>query len=279
MRLLLKTLLYSVLVSGAGAQWYGGYPPSPGYYYPPYGNPNAPVAYPPTLPYPPPVVVQQYLPPRQITYIIAFKDGATSLANSYWVSGNTLAYVTLEHQQSTVPLEHVDRVRSERLNFERNVPFYLPPEPGKAELRRLLEQQLNLVLETRNTSKGLVVRISDVLFQFNDYTLTLEAREKLARIAGILLAYSGLSPHLEGYTDDFGSHEYNLQLSTKRADAVRDYLISQGVPAANLTAAGLGSADPVTANTTAAGRQQNRRVEMLISGDAIGITVTSASLN
>ncbi len=175
-------------------------------------------------------------------------------------------------------MNRVDRARSERLNYEQNVPFYLPPEPGKPELRRLLEQQLSLVLETRSTPQGLVVRISDVLFQFNDYTLTLEAREKLSKIAGILLAYGGLCPHLDGYTDDVGGYDYNLQLSTKRAAAVRDYLISQGVPAANLTAAGLGNANPVASNRTAEGRQQNRRVEMLISGDAIGITDTSASL-
>ena len=161
--------------------------------------------------------------------------------------------------------------------WSRTVPFYLPAQSGKVASRLLLEQQLNLVLETHNTSRGLVVRISDLLFHFDDFTLTPEAREKLAKIAGILSAYGGVCPCLEGYTDNVGSDEYNLQLSRKRADAVRVYLISQGVPPANLTAAGFVSTNPAAPNATAAGRERNRRVEMLIPGDVIGITVTSAA--
>jgi outer membrane protein OmpA-like peptidoglycan-associated protein len=284
MRFLVRGLLGSVLVSRAGAQWY---PPYSGYY-PPYPNPSVTLVYPPVTP--PPVVVNEspvlvireypedYWQPQRITYLIAFKDSVIRSADAYWVRDNTLYYVTRDHRQMTAPLDSVDRLLTQRLNNEQNVPFYLPAHPGKAELRRLLEQQLNLILETRDTSRGLIVRISDVLFHFNDYTLTPNAREKLAKIAGILVAYSGLCPRLEGYTDSIGGDEYNLWLSRKRAGAVRDYLISQGVPAANLTAVGLGRADPVASNATAEGRQRNRRVEMLISGDVIGIAVTSTSL-
>ncbi len=287
MRWLFCGLLSFWLVPGAWAQWYGGYPGNPPYY-PPYANPNVPFLYPPPVPYPPPVVresprivicqyQEEHWRPRQIRYLIAFKDNVIQWADAYWVSANILYYVTPDHQQRAAPLDRVDRPLSERLNNERDTPFYLPAQSGQSVLRLLLEQQLNLVLETQDTSRGLVVRISDVLFHFNDFTLTPEAREKLAKIAGILVAYGGVCPRLEGYTDNVGSDEYNLQLSRKRADAVRDYLISQGVPPASLTAAGLGSTNPTAPNATAAGRERNRRVEMLIPGDIIGITVTSAA--
>ena len=276
-RLLMCGLLGSVLVTGAAGQWYPGYPPYPGYY-PPYANPMA--VYPPAfsppsvvIREPPPVVIRE---PTPITYLIAFKDNAIRSADAYWVNGNTLCYVTRDHRQVTAPLDSVDRALSERLNNERNVRFYLPPQPGKAELRLLLQQQLNPILETRNTARGLIVGISDVLFEFNRYTLTPDAHEKLAKIARILSAYSGLCFRLEGYTDNMGGDEYNLLLSKLRANAVRDYLISQGVSPANLIATGFGKADPVASNATAAGRQQNRRVEMVIAGDVIGITVTLA---
>jgi outer membrane protein OmpA-like peptidoglycan-associated protein len=144
-------------------------------------------------------------------------------------------------------------------------------EAEKAQLRERLRQQLNMILETRESARGLIVNINDVLFDFNKYTLKPGAREKLAKVAGILLAYPGLKVQLEGHTDSIGSDEYNLKLSDSRAGAVRDYLVSQSVPAANLTAAGFGKDNPVASNDTAAGRQQNRRVEMVVSGDPIGV--------
>ena len=147
-------------------------------------------------------------------------------------------------------------------------------ENEKAEMRKRLEQQLNMILETRQTARGLIVNISDVLFDFNKYTLKPGAREKMAKVSGILLAYPGLRLQLEGHTDSIGTDEYNLVLSQKRADTVRDYLISQGVQADNVSAVGLGKENPVATNDTNAGRQQNRRVEMVVSGDVIGIPVT-----
>jgi outer membrane protein OmpA-like peptidoglycan-associated protein len=144
-------------------------------------------------------------------------------------------------------------------------------EAEKEQLRERLKQQLNSVLETRETARGLIVNIGDVLFDFDKYTLKPGAREKLAKVSGILLAYPGLKILLEGHTDDIGTDEYNLTLSDRRAGAVRDYLVSQGVPAASLSAVGLGKSDPVASNETDAGRQQNRRVEMVVSGEAIGI--------
>ena len=144
-------------------------------------------------------------------------------------------------------------------------------EAEKVQLRERLRQQLNTILETRESARGLIVNINDVLFDFNKYTLKPGAREKLAKVAGILLAYPGLKVQLEGHTDSVGTDEYNMKLSNERAGAVRDYLSSQAVLAANLTATGLGKASPVASNDTAAGRQQNRRVEMVVSGDPIGV--------
>ena len=144
-------------------------------------------------------------------------------------------------------------------------------ETEKAELRERLRQQLNLILETRESQRGLIVNISDVLFDFNKYTLKPGAREKLAKVAGILLAYPGLKIQLEGHTDSIGTDEYNAKLSEQRAGSVREYLTAQGVPADTMTAVGLGKADPVASNANDAGRQRNRRVEMVVSGAPIGI--------
>jgi outer membrane protein OmpA-like peptidoglycan-associated protein len=144
-------------------------------------------------------------------------------------------------------------------------------EDEKAQLRERLKQQLSAILETRETARGLIVNISDVLFDFNKYTLKPGAREKMAKVSGILLAYPGLKLQLEGHTDSVGTDDYNLKLSQSRADAVRDFLAEEGVAAANITSIGLGKADPVASNDTGAGRQQNRRVELVVSGEAIGI--------
>ena len=140
----------------------------------------------------------------------------------------------------------------------------------KEEMRARLLAQLNQVLQTRDTARGLVVSMPDVLFDFNKYTLKPEARERLARISGIVLAYPDLKLQVEGYTDSIGSDEYNQTLSDKRAEAVRDYIVTSGVSMNNVVARGMGKADPVADNSTAAGRQLNRRVEMIVSGDVIG---------
>ena len=138
-------------------------------------------------------------------------------------------------------------------------------------MRERLKDQLNQVLQTKESARGLIVNMSDVLFDFNKYTLKSEAREKLAKVSGILLAYPGLKLQVEGYTDNIGSDEYNQKLSEQRADGVRDYLVSQSVQQANITAAGFGKSSPIADNTTNNGRAQNRRVQLVVSGDAIGV--------
>lgn len=149
----------------------------------------------------------------------------------------------------------------------------LQAEREKEEMRARLLQQLNTVLETRDTQRGLIVNMSDVLFDSGQATLRPAAREKLAKISGIVLAYPGLKLQVEGHTDSVGGDAYNQKLSEKRANNVRDYLVKQSVPQDVITAMGFGKADPVADNKTAAGRQQNRRVEMVVSGEVIGTKI------
>jgi outer membrane protein OmpA-like peptidoglycan-associated protein len=139
------------------------------------------------------------------------------------------------------------------------------------QMRERLKDQLNQVLQTKETARGLIVNMSDVLFDFNKYTLKPEAREKLAKVSGILLAYPGLKLQVEGYTDNIGSDEYNQKLSEQRAGGVRDYLVSQSVQDANITAQGYGKSSPIADNSNNAGRAQNRRVQLVVSGSAIGV--------
>jgi outer membrane protein OmpA-like peptidoglycan-associated protein len=146
-------------------------------------------------------------------------------------------------------------------------------EADKAQLRAQLLLQFNAILQTRDTARGLIVNMSDVLFDTAKFSLRPAAREKLARVAGILTGHSSLKMQIEGYTDSVGSDDYNQQLSEHRADSVRDYLTGAGIPSASVTARGFGKTQPVATNSTSAGRQQNRRVELVISGDVIGTDI------
>lgn len=143
-------------------------------------------------------------------------------------------------------------------------------EKEKQELRARLLQQLNTVLATRDSARGLIANMSDVLFKSGSFELLTPARERLAKVSGIVLAYPSLHLAVEGHTDSVGTDEYNRQLSERRAEAVRDYLVQQGISADAIVASGFGKSEPVASNDTAEGRQQNRRVELVLSGDAIG---------
>ncbi|MFN9741641.1 MAG: OmpA family protein [Acidobacteriota bacterium] len=143
----------------------------------------------------------------------------------------------------------------------------------KAELRARLLQQFNAVLDTRDTERGLVVNMGDVLFEPGSVCLRQLAREKLARLSGIVLNYPGLKLEAEGHTDNVGGEAFNQKLSEQRAGAVRDYLLSQGIPAEQITSSGKAFSMPVADNKTAAGRQQNRRVELIVSGEVIGTKI------
>jgi outer membrane protein OmpA-like peptidoglycan-associated protein len=148
----------------------------------------------------------------------------------------------------------------------------------REELRARLLQQFNLILETRDTARGLVVNMSDVLFDSGKYTLRPLAREKLAKISGIVLAYPSLKLAVEGNTDSVGTELYNQELSEQRAAGVRSFLTLQGVPESSTTATGFGKTRPIASNDTSEGRQQNRRVELVVSGEVIGTKIISLSL-
>jgi outer membrane protein OmpA-like peptidoglycan-associated protein len=141
------------------------------------------------------------------------------------------------------------------------------PRP-KADLRERLQRQLNIILETRETARGLIVNVSDVLFDTGQHTLTSGARERLATVAGILLAYPGLSLEVDGHTDSVGDDDYNQALSERRAESVRGYLIQRGIPTTAIAALGYGESQPVASNDIR--RRQNRRVELVVSGESIG---------
>jgi len=115
--------------------------------------------------------------------------------------------------------------------------------------------------------------MSDVLFDTGKYTLRPLAREKLAKVAGIISGHPGLRLDVEGHTDSVGGDDYNQRLSEQRGTAVRDYLTRQGMAANSVTAKGFGKTQPVASNDTAGGRQQNRRVEMVVSGEVIGTVI------
>jgi outer membrane protein OmpA-like peptidoglycan-associated protein len=146
-------------------------------------------------------------------------------------------------------------------------------EEDQAQLRQQLLTQFNAILQTRDTARGLIVNMSDVLFDSGKYSLKPGAREKLAKVAGIILGHPGLKIAVEGHTDSVGGDEYNLKLSQNRANSVRAYLVSQSIDPAAVTATGFGKTMPVADNKTAAGRQANRRVELVVSGEILGTTI------
>jgi outer membrane protein OmpA-like peptidoglycan-associated protein len=146
-------------------------------------------------------------------------------------------------------------------------------EAEKTELRSQLLAQFNAILQTRDTARGLIVNVPDVLFDTAKFSLRPAAREKLARVGGIISGHPGLRLEVEGHTDSVGGDEYNQRLSEHRGEAVRDYLTQQGMQGSSVTTKGFGKTQPVASNETASGRQQNRRVELVISGEIIGTSI------
>jgi len=158
----------------------------------------------------------------------------------------------------------LDRIAAERRQLELD----------KADLRAQLLLQFNTILQTRDTARGLIVNMSDVLFDTAKFTLRPEAREKLAKVAGIVSGHPGLRLDVEGHTDNVGGDDYNQKLSEERGGSVRDFLITQGMARTSVASTGFGKTQPVASNETVSGRQQNRRVEMVVSGEIIGQVIT-----
>jgi outer membrane protein OmpA-like peptidoglycan-associated protein len=150
-------------------------------------------------------------------------------------------------------------------------------ELEKQQLRAALLQQFNRILPTTDTPRGLKANLADVLFATGKFELQPTAREALAKFSGIVLAHPGLKMQVEGYTDSVGSDIFNQTLSENRANSVRAYLIAQGIDPTSVTALGYGKSNPVAGNDSPSGRQQNRRVEIIISGEIIGTQLGAAS--
>ncbi|MGA8407956.1 MAG: OmpA family protein [Candidatus Acidiferrales bacterium] len=146
-------------------------------------------------------------------------------------------------------------------------------QAATAALRAQLLRQLNDVLQTTDTPRGLVVNMADVLFQTGKYELSSDAQLKLAKLSGIIQAHPGLNLAIEGYTDTTGTSDFNMKLSQQRSDAVRQFLIAQGLSGDSITSKGLGESDPIADNSSAAGRKLNRRVEIIVSGQVIGVQI------
>ena len=184
-------------------------------------------------------------------------DSDKALADSQASSANALSAAQADAEQSRLAAQQA------QLSVQQ-------AETDKAAMRTRLSEQLNTILQTRDSARGLIVSMSDVLFDTGKYSLKPGAREKLAKVAGILLAYPGLDIAVGGYTDNVGGDAMNQRLSENRAGSVRDYLVQQGVATNSVTARGFGNSLAVATNDNAAGRQQNRRVELVVSGEAIG---------
>jgi outer membrane protein OmpA-like peptidoglycan-associated protein len=189
------------------------------------------------------------------------------MADSQAASANALSAAQADADQSRLTAQQAQQAAQQS-------------ETDKAAMRTRLSEQLNSILQTRDSARGLIVSMSDVLFDTGKYSLKPGAREKLAKVAGILLAYPGLNVEVGGYTDNVGGDEMNQKLSENRAGSVRDYLVQQGVATNSLSSKGFGNTLPVASNDNSAGRQQNRRVELLVSGEAIGnpVNATTGSL-
>jgi outer membrane protein OmpA-like peptidoglycan-associated protein len=191
----------------------------------------------------------------------------SDMANSQAASSGALSAAQADADQS-------------RLAAQQAQAYSQQAETDKAAMRTKLSEQLNSILQTRDSARGLIVSMSDVLFDTGKYSLKPGAREKLAKVAGILLSYPGLNIAVGGYTDNVGGNAMNQTLSENRAGSVRDYLVQQGVATGSVSATGFGNSLPVATNDNATGRQQNRRVELLVSGEAIGnpVNATTGSL-
>jgi outer membrane protein OmpA-like peptidoglycan-associated protein len=196
-------------------------------------------------------------------------QAATAKAQSDMAANQASSATALTAAQADADQSRADTLKAQQAAQQ--------AEGDKAAMRAKLSEQLNSILQTRDSARGLIVSMSDVLFDTGKYSLKPGAREKLAKVAGILLAYPGLNIEVGGYTDNVGGDAMNQTLSENRARSVRDYLVQEGVSSQAVSSRGFGNTLPVSSNDNSAGRQQNRRVELLVSGEAIGNSVNATT--
>ncbi len=207
---------------------------------------------------------------RRITAEIASSDAQADAQKSANARETAETARAAAEQQQQVAQAEADRNKDAANASDRQLQQAVL---DREDLRTRLLQQFNAILVTRDTARGLVVNMSDVLFDSGKFTLRPLAREKLAKISGIVLAYPDLKLAIEGNTDSVGTEAFNQVLSERRAEGVRSYLTEQGVPQSVTSATGLGKSQPIASNATSEGRQQNRRVELIVSGEVIGTKV------
>jgi len=186
---------------------------------------------------------------------------------------NETRLVAAETESTRLKQENEAQRLAAQDNLDRAAKDKAQAEADRTQLRAQLLEQFNAILQTRDTVRGLVVNVSDVLFDTAKYSLRPLAREKLAKVAGIVSGHPGLRLDVEGHTDSVGGDAYNQKLSEQRGDSVRDYLTQQGMRTDSVTSRGFGKTQPIASNDTAAGRQENRRVELVISGEIIGTLI------
>jgi outer membrane protein OmpA-like peptidoglycan-associated protein len=186
---------------------------------------------------------------------------------------NEARMATSDAEADRLKRENADQKAANQADLDRAAKDKAQAETEKTELRAQLLTQFNVILQTRDTVRGLIVNMDDVLFDTAKFSLRPLAREKLAKVAGIVSGHPGLRLDVEGHTDSVGGDDYNQQLSEQRGATVRDYLTGQGMATGSVTSKGFGKTQPVASNETVQGRQQNRRVELVISGEIIGTTI------
>ncbi|MCU1223420.1 MAG: OmpA/MotB domain protein [Edaphobacter sp.] len=221
------------------------------------------------------VTLRKQAAERQLNAELAKRDAQAQAQQSQMQSQQS--QLDAERAKAAQAQADADRARAEAETAEaraRAAEANKSAENANA-VRERLRSQLNSVLATSESARGLIVNMSDVLFDTGKYSLKSGTQISLAKVAGILQAYPGLKLQVEGYTDSVGSDEFNQKLSENRADGVKNFLIGQGVQQDNITSTGYGKAKPVADNSTASGRAQNRRVQLVVSGDAIGVQQSS----
>ena len=179
-------------------------------------------------------------------------------------NANTLVQVANQEAREANKETHAANLETQAANQQAQAAV-----AESAGLKTQLMTQLNTVLATRASARGLIVNMSGMLFQSGKATLEPAAREKLAKIAGILSTHKGLKIEAEGFTDNTGGDVLNQRLSEQRAAASRDYLVSQGVAPDAIVSRGFGKQNPIASNDTAQGRQENRRVELVVTGQGM----------
>ena len=160
-----------------------------------------------------------------------------------------------------------DRLRAEKERLAREK---AQVEADKQKTEGRLQAALSQVADTRDSARGLILNLPDILFDVNKATLKTELKTAIAKLAGILLIMSELQVRIEGHTDSTGSEEYNLKLSTERSQSVLGFLAEEGIEESRMKAVGYGLTRPIAENDTRQGRQKNRRVEIIISDREIG---------